>query len=308
VPSSTSDGRAWPRLTVVTPSFNQARFLEETLRSILLQGYPDLEYLVMDGGSTDGSVEIIKKYAPWLAYWTSGRDGGQSAAINRGLEKGTGEFATWINSDDLLCKDALVNHAIEAGFDLGKVYVGHCAYIDEHGTIVSSHRGRVSSLEDLVRIEAVWRSKDDKGQIDQPAVLFPRALALSVGALDPDNHYTMDYELWGKFLIAGAEFEYTDVRFGMFRRHDDQKTHDGLRQTRHLIATAEKLIAASPSFPEARKRELRLELQDYMTAYEPKRWRRSGRLARIGLPSCIVTPIRGLKVKLGKIVSAFSAA
>ena len=102
MPPRIPDGQSWPRITVVTPSFNQGQFLEATIRSILLQGYPDLEYFVLDGGSTHGSVEIIKKYAPWLSHWVSEPDGGQSAAIDRGLRRGSGLFATWINSDDML--------------------------------------------------------------------------------------------------------------------------------------------------------------------------------------------------------------
>src|SRR6476620_5462323 len=109
LPDARPDGIPWPRISIVTPSFNQAQFLEATLRSVLLQGYPDLEYFVLDGKSNDGSVEIIKKYAPWLAYWVSERDGGQSAAINRGLTMSSGLLTTWINSDDMLYRDALVN-------------------------------------------------------------------------------------------------------------------------------------------------------------------------------------------------------
>src|SRR3978361_276846 len=109
------DGGRWPRISVVTPSFNQANFLEATLRSVLLQGYPDLEFFVLDGGSRDGSVEIIKKYAPWLTEWVSEPDGGQSAAIGRGLRLASGLFFTWINSDDMLSRDALVTHAQRVG-------------------------------------------------------------------------------------------------------------------------------------------------------------------------------------------------
>jgi len=93
-----SDGQPWPCLSFITPSFNQGRFLEATLRSVLLQGYPNLEYFVLDGGSTDNSVEILQKYSPWLSYWVSEPDGGQSAAINRGLHMSSGFYATWINS------------------------------------------------------------------------------------------------------------------------------------------------------------------------------------------------------------------
>src|SRR5436190_764759 len=112
-PTQASPSRDWPRITIITPSFNQVQFIEETIRSILLQGYPNLEYLVLDGGSTDGSVEIIKKYSRWIDFWRSEPDGGQSAAINSGLKRGNGAYATWINSDDLLCKDALIRQAAE---------------------------------------------------------------------------------------------------------------------------------------------------------------------------------------------------
>src|SRR5262245_13848080 len=175
--SQTSGGRAWPRISVVTPSFNQGKFIEETIRSVLLQGYPDLEYFMFDGGSTDNSVEVIKKYSPWLTHWVSERDNGQSDAINRGLKMASGEFATWINSDDMLCKNALAEHALRIGFDSSVVYVGICANTDQNGKISSMHRGRVHSLEDLLRILKVWRNG---GNIVQPEVLFPRKLALEV--------------------------------------------------------------------------------------------------------------------------------
>src|SRR5688572_23620138 len=97
----------WPRISIVTPSYNQGIFLEETLRSILLQNYADLELIVIDGGSKDNSVEIIKKYEPWITYWISEKDNGQSDAINKGFKKASGEIVAWINSDDLLTPGSL---------------------------------------------------------------------------------------------------------------------------------------------------------------------------------------------------------
>ncbi len=208
LPPTRPDGGEWPLISVVTPSFNQTGFLEATLRSVLLQGYPNLEYFVMDGGSADGSVEIIKKYAPWLTQWVSEPDGGQSAAINRGLRLGSGTFATWINSDDMLYRDALATHASRVGFSPHMVYVGDCLYIDEHDRPLNMHRGRVHTLRDLVRVRTVWRAREQRGHIVQPEVLFPRQLALEVGGLDAENHRSMDYELWGKFLLAGAALQY----------------------------------------------------------------------------------------------------
>jgi GT2 family glycosyltransferase len=93
-------GVPWPRITIVTPSYNQAEFIEETIRSVLLQGYPDLEYIIMDGGSTDGSVDIINRYEPWLSDVRIGPDGGQAAGIGEGLRRATGEILAWLNSDD----------------------------------------------------------------------------------------------------------------------------------------------------------------------------------------------------------------
>lgn len=288
--SPANNEREWPRITIVTPSFNQGRFLEETIRSVLLQGYPNLEYFVMDGGSRDNSVDIIKKYAQWLTYWVSEPDDGQSAAINRGLNLGTGLFAGWINSDDLLHRDALVSQVSRHGLSDNTIYAGICTYVNCAGARQSAHQGKVHSLEDLARIRTVWRSG---GQIVQPEVLFPRQLFIDVGGLDPSNHRTMDYELWGKFLLAGATFRYTDVQFAKFREHEQQKTQDMLRQTRSLIATANKLVSKA-EFSHAKKNELLADLDQYLCEYEKQHWLGTGRLARLGLPRELVMMLRRL--------------
>ncbi len=295
-------GDSLPVVSIITPSYNQGNFLEETIRSVLLQGYPELEYIILDGGSQDQSIEIIKKYSPWLSYWVSEPDAGQSDAINRGLMRATGAFATWINSDDLLCKDALSGHASRVGFDLNTVYVGYCVYIDQSSASLSVHRGRINTLEDLLRIKDIWRSKDNQGHIDQPAVLFPRDLALAVGALNNRNHFTMDYEFWGKLLCAGAIFSYTDVQFGMFREHSEQKTHNVLQITESLLHTAANLAEIADCLSEHTKKEIIAELNSYSTAYENECWRGSGRLARLGLPRGLVSPIRSLRSGIKGIV------
>jgi len=293
----------WPRISVITPSFNQGEFIEETIRSVLLQGYPDLEYLILDGGSTDNSVEIIKKYSTWLTYWVSQPDSGQSDAINRGLKRASGGFCTWINSDDMLCKNALNEHASRFAFDANTVYVGTCLYVDHAGKILSSQRGRVGSLEDLVRIREIWRSG---GQIVQPEVLFPLELALSVGGLNLNNHFTMDYELWGRLLLTGAKFQYTEIPFGMFREHPEQKTHAPLRITESLLKTAAELIILADCFTEEKKTELLTDLDIYNADYRKAYWKGTGRLARIGLPRELVTSLRSLKTVLQKALKSLS--
>jgi len=293
-------GQTRLRISVITPSFNQGEFLEETIRSILLQGYPDLEYLVLDGGSTDGSVEIIKKYSPWINYWVSQPDSGQSAAINQGLRRASGKFATWINSDDLLCKNALVDHVSRYACSLNTVYVGICVYIDARSNFLSEHQGNVHSLEDLLRIREVWRSDPQRGHIVQPEVLFPRELALSVGGLNADNHRTMDYELWGNLLLSGAKFRYTGIPFGMFREHENQKTHDMLEQTRSLLDTAAQLVHRADCLSEVTKSELLADLLSYRVEYEKNDWKASGRLAKLGLPRPLVLQLRHLRALVRK--------
>ncbi len=107
----TTEGRHWPKISIVTPSFNQGQFLEETIRSVLLQGYPNLEYIIIDGGSTDNSLEIIKRYEPWLSYWVSERDQGQTEALNKGFASASGEWMAWLNSDDIYLPGTLMKIA-----------------------------------------------------------------------------------------------------------------------------------------------------------------------------------------------------
>ncbi len=118
-PPAAPSGRPWPRVSVVTPSFNQGRFVEQTIRSVLLQGCPDLEYVVVDGGSTDESVAVVRKYEAHLAHWVSERDRGQSHAINKGLARASGEVLCWLNSDDYYLPGTLraVSEAVDAGAD-----------------------------------------------------------------------------------------------------------------------------------------------------------------------------------------------
>ena len=192
-----------------------------------------------------------------------------------------------------MCKNALVEHASRIGFAPDTVYVGNCIYIDETGNVLLLHRGRVQSLEDLVRVNTVWNGA--RGHIVQPEVMFPRELYRTVGGLDCNNHFTMDYDLWGKFFLAGATFQYTDIPFGMFRQHAKQKTHDMLRQTRSLIETAAKLAQQAQSFSEKTKNEILEDLRVYLKEYERDYWKGSGRLAKLGLPRSLVLQLRRVR-------------
>lgn len=176
-----------PSITIVTPSFNQGRFLERTIRSVLDQGYPKLEYIVMDGGSTDGSLEIVERYAGRLAYWASGPDGGQAAAINTGWRRAGGEVLAWLNSDDFYLPGTLleIGEAFARHREADLIY-GLTQRVDADGNAM----GTVGSAFQ-------WRTLLYSHQvIPQPSAFFRRSAVDAVGPLDESLHYSMDYDFF----------------------------------------------------------------------------------------------------------------
>lgn len=203
-----------PRITIITPSFNQSKFIEKTILSVLEQGYPDLEYIVMDGGSTDGSVEIIKKYADRITFWESRPDHGQSDAINKGFRRATGDIVSWINSDDVYVKGAF---ARVAGYFAdhpgdGMVY-GDCDLINEWDQVYARERpGRF----DLARLL-------ENNYIPQPTVFLRRAAIEGDHLVDESLHYAMDYELW--LRVSGKHsITYMPSTLARFRYHRASKS------------------------------------------------------------------------------------
>jgi glycosyltransferase involved in cell wall biosynthesis len=203
-----------PRITVVTPSYNQAAFLETTIRSVLEQGYPALDYHVIDGGSTDGSVEILRHYEPWLTSWVSEPDDGQVDAILKGLARAEGEWFNWINSDDLLAPGALWELACAGEADL---YAG-CTQNFWEGVLAKRQISRAITARDLVRqplgSRAVWH---------QPHIWF-RTAALREVRIDPSLHYRFDFELMIRYLQRFPRVHYSDSTLAWFRLHAGSKT------------------------------------------------------------------------------------
>ncbi len=235
-----ADGSVWPRVTVVTPSYNQAPFLEETIRSVLLQGYPNLEYIIMDGGSTDGSVELIQKYAPWLAYWVSAQDAGQADAINRGWEMATGDALTWLNSDDILLPGALettVRTLYEAP-DTELVY-GNVYAVNTDSDAIYLVRGAPFAPADIL-VRA-------RNPIPQPGFLMKRNLLQRIGWLDPELHFCMDFDYWSRLALHDARAVHVNSVLAHFRQHDLAKT-TALYKTR--IADRERVFEKVFSAPQ----------------------------------------------------------
>jgi glycosyltransferase involved in cell wall biosynthesis len=196
LPSMTAGGCPWPRVSIVTPSYNQGQFLEETIRSVLSQGYPDLEYIVIDGGSTDGSAEIIRKYEPWLAYCVSERDAGQSDAIAKGFARATGEFAAWLNSDDLYLPGAVgrAAAALSSHADAALIF-GGCEFIDDSSLSTGVvWRGNQRTAKELVL---------EGNGVPQQAAFMRRACLVRAGGVDISLRYVMDHELWVRLALVG---------------------------------------------------------------------------------------------------------
>lgn len=286
LPQSRPDGLPWPKISIVTPSFNQGSFIEETIRSVLLQGYPNLEYIIMDGGSTDESLEVIQKYDPWIDYWVSEPDHGQSHAINEGFRQCTGDFGNWQNSDDMFCKNAFRNIVTSVeSLRKDRFYVGNCVVIDKRGNREHHFQGGVYSLQDLLQLREIWR-KD--GSIPQSAVLFPLDAYVAVGELDESNEYTMDYDLWGRFFLHGLTIEYVDTDVGMFRHHAAQKTAQRWPSEKSIVHVAHHLIDRCETWPAGQKQELHDQVQNYLDSV----WEDTGPLARTGLPEAVVLRLR----------------
>jgi GT2 family glycosyltransferase len=202
-----------PLVSIITPSFNQAAYLEQTIHSVLDQDYPHIEYIVMDGGSTDGSPAILKKYADKLAYWVSEKDCGQADAINKGFARATGDIIAWLNSDDYYLAGA-VGAAVkifEEYPDVLLVY-GNMLAVDEYGKTFNVLTYKQLTLEDLLCFQI----------IGQPAVFMRRSALLSVGGLDPTFHFMLDHQLWIRIAQHG-KILHVDQTWAAARYHAEAK-------------------------------------------------------------------------------------
>jgi GT2 family glycosyltransferase len=181
-------------VSIITPSYNQALYLEQTMQSVLEQDYPDIEYIVVDGGSTDNSAEIIKKYADSLAYWISERDSGQAEAINKGFGRANGEILAWLNSDDYYMRNtvSVAARCFEQNPDVVMVY-GDMLAVDGEGQTINVLRYKQLSLEDLLCFQI----------IGQPSVFFRRSALEKTGWLEPSFHFMLDHHLWIRLAQQG---------------------------------------------------------------------------------------------------------
>jgi glycosyltransferase involved in cell wall biosynthesis len=239
-----------PRISIVTPVYNQADYIEASVQSVLSQNYPNLQYIVMDGGSTDGTWEIIERFRPSLSHAYSGPDGGQAAAINAGMRKADGEILAWLNGDDMLLPGALAYVAafFEANADVDAVY-GHRIVIDEKGLdigrwVLPPHDGAILSWMDF---------------IPQETLFLRRSAFEKVGfQLDESFRFALDWDLLLRMREAGVRFSRLPRYLGAFRVHLAQKTsaawlQDGILETARLL---ERYHGRVPTMHERRRHVL----------------------------------------------------
>jgi glycosyltransferase involved in cell wall biosynthesis len=205
----------FPKISIVTASYNQGHFIEQTIQSVLSQNYPNLEYVIIDGGSTDNSVEIIKKYEQHLKYWVSEKDLGQANAINKGLQHCTGEVFNWLNSDDYLELNCL--------FKISE------AFLDERVQMVAGKVRIFSATQHNIiqnqKLSARGLMCWEHGvQFVQPGVWMRRQLIDKCGGIDEQYHYAFDWDLYIRYLYQFAEVKEIDELLVHFRLHDQSKT------------------------------------------------------------------------------------
>jgi len=221
-PALMSDGRQWPRVSIVTPSYNQGRFIEETIRSVLLQGYPDLEYILIDARSTDESISVVRRYEPWLASWVSEPDRGQADALRKGFDKASGELLGWINADDLLAPCAV--------HPLAQVYVRDPHFGIYAGTVENFERAPFEGKREVVRqhnisfMNLLLSTYAERPRFHQPGIFFTSDIYRQAGGIDPTYQYRMDYDLLLRMLDRGAKVRYLNETIAYFRKHVRSKT------------------------------------------------------------------------------------
>lgn len=248
-PPTPTGGSSWPRITIVTPSYNQAEFLERTIRSVLLQGYPDLEYIVIDGGSSDGSVEILERYDPWLSYWVSEPDEGQSHAINKGFARATGDVLAWLNSDDAYFPGSLATAGQALAGDEHDIFIGAMEKTEVQGDEVevlkhsSPHKG-----EPIHWLRILRNGPRHSFNFIQPPMFWKRWLWEETGGLDERYDWVMDMEWCNRALAAGARVTTSEQLLARFPLHPGSKSYEYAYLQRREMVTMLLRLGMRPEF------------------------------------------------------------
>jgi glycosyltransferase involved in cell wall biosynthesis len=238
LPEFFPDGSNLPQISVVTPSYNQSQFIEESIRSVLLQGYPNLEYIIIDGGSTDNSVEVIKKYEKFLAYWVSEKDEGQANALNKGFRKVTGQLIGWQNSDDYYYPDSFRQAAQAATSESADIFYGSVNVSDEVGHVLRTVSATEFKLEEMFPWFKIFNES-----------MFFRHKVLEENFINENYQHYLDYELFWRLIFADYQFQFVPSLSACRRLHAKAKGYTQLDiAARELFATY-KMAYKHPNLP-----------------------------------------------------------
>jgi glycosyltransferase involved in cell wall biosynthesis len=271
-PFETASGQRWPRITVVTPSYNQGRYIEECIRSILLQGYPDIEFIIIDGGSNDETVHIINKYAPWIAHWSSETDKGQSHALNKGFHYATGDIYGYLNSDDLYEENSFFTVAEYFLHSRQNYFIaGDCLIFDETN---QTHLYNVLWPENLSDFLKPFGS-----QLPQPSCFWGKDVHQEVGDFNQNLHYVLDQDFFLRIGLAGIKPNLINQTLSRYRDHPMTKS----RATIHFFEESIFIIKQYGELCGLTKKEIGRRIHEVENNIEYLKtfivWRNKGRLA-----------------------------
>lgn len=233
--------RILPKISIITPSYNQAEFLERTIKSVLDQNYPNLEYIIIDGGSTDGSVDIIKKYADRLAYWVSEPDQGQTNAINKGIKIATGEWIAWQNSDDMFCPGSFASLAAASDRNPdADLIIGDINLIDRYDKV----------LRDIRYVKpSYWAMLAEGMVLVNQAAFWRRRVHTKVGLLNESLHFAFDYDWFLRLTMRHRGVHVNEI-WGEYRLHDATKTAN---QQQRFLEENQSIMRSHPTVPRWRR-------------------------------------------------------
>jgi glycosyltransferase involved in cell wall biosynthesis len=284
-----------PRITIVTPSYNQAQYLEATIQSVLEQGYPDLEWMIVDGGSTDGSADIIRKHETRLAWWVSEKDKGQTDALNKGLRRATGEVFGFLNSDDLYTPGTLVaiGEAFAADSSL-TMLLGRCQYIAADG----------SPLDDCpyagdLRFEDFLANN----LVPQPSLFLRMDVCRAVGEFNNAYQHAFDHDYWLRAMLLGHRIRGMDRLLSLYRLHESSKTVTmRYKQDLDMIAAHRKAVLSLPA-GDQRRETIRVNSARFCrrVAIEHYAWTRDPRVALVFFRRMLALDPRACDIRVLKV-------
>jgi glycosyltransferase involved in cell wall biosynthesis len=306
-----------PRVTIITPSLNQAPYLDQTIQSVLGQDYPHIEYIIIDGGSTDGSADLIRKYQSRITYWVSEKDHGQAHAINKGLERATGDIIGYLNSDDYYLDGALARVADRFSCDPGvDLLHGRCRVVDQDGVKLSERTGSITRYDEVLDLWDVWWNRRN---FVQPEVFWTKRIGDKIGPFREDLFWVMDYEYWLRILRAGGRVGFIDAELSAFRLQPSQKSIQPERTAEELLKVVRPHIFGGDCLLSVVKRnELKvkwifdagfLKEVEHSLRRNEKRWQRWLRLAWFSIRHPSVFAVRSFRerllgpLSLGKTIS-----